>query len=167
MIEDDPRTEEERSKHSQLAAAILAAEDERRQSAPDAAEHAEEMAALIKPYPYEVGIAYTGAFYTNIEIGFFIKTPDEPQKKVGHFIGRGASAGIGVGWSWGSAWLHYRIEEVIGWYAGFLFKFEPLASGGVWWGMKGEFIGGFAAGGVGSGIFGPSGGIGEFRKPFP
>lgn len=153
----DPRSPALAEAHSVLASEALktltAKTQEIAQAHPDAAR---ELQPPQGEYKYDIKIDIAGFLYTIVNVTF-------PNNYNSHFFGEGGGFSFGASVTWGTAWLNYPIEQLIGRKARFELNYWAVATNINWWGMNGETIGSALGGGLGLGA-GIVGGEGEFKS---
>ena len=155
----DPRAPELAEAHSVLAReafnALTAQAAEAAEAHPDEAQHLRRSTGQTYTYPIKLNLG--SLLFTVVTIDFG-GTKD-------YVRGYAGGPAVGVGLGWGTAWLNYRVEDIVGWEARFELKFLPLVTQINLWGMHGEYIGSGVTGGIGlgSGIVGGQGSFKAYR----
>ncbi|MEV5506561.1 hypothetical protein [Streptomyces orinoci] len=92
-------------------------------------------------------------------LGFAVVTKISSSPAISMHCGGGGLI-AGGGDSWGSVWLNYPPEVLLGWKLRFEANMATAAVNINWWGMSGEYVGSYAGGGLSSGL-GAAGGKGD------
>lgn len=152
----DPRAQDLQDAHSTLAKTSLLLTNSQ------ALEQAPSPGALQAPNLEQIRLG--AAFTYNIQINFSAILGGAfqivfPGGK--NFMGYFGGPVVGVGTTWGTAWLNYSIDQLRGWEARFWANLVPAGCQASLWGMNGEVIGTVAAGGIAL-AYGTGGGQGKF-----
>ena len=162
---EDTRDQETVAAHTVMAKSALAVENARILELATAHEELAPMTVKVpdatSEFVYHAQMDYGGLLYAVVEVTFY--DWNDRNKRVGHFFGHSGGLVLGVGVTWGTAWLNYSIESIRNWDARFLANMYPGATNVNWWGMSGEAIGAFVGGGLGIGT-GIVGGQGKFNE---
>jgi hypothetical protein len=110
-------------------------------------------------YKYFAEARFFGILYTVVEVRFY----DNNYNQIGLFRGPAGGLSAILGTTWGTAYLNYRYDEIVGWDARFEANFVPYVTNINWWGLHGETIGSFIGGGLAAG-YGIVGGQGTFYR---
>ncbi len=155
----DPRDRELADAHSVLAKETLQVLTAR--TLEIAREHPQEAPDILRPaeqFKYDIQVSLGGLLFIVVTIDF--------RNTNYYFLGMGGGLALGAQVTWGTAWLNYQIQDIIGWEARFEMNYLPVATNINLWGLHGETIGSIAAGGlgIGSGIVGGQGSFKSYRS---
>lgn len=106
-------------------------------------------------YKYDMQLSLGSVFFVTVTVDF--KNTND------YFLGYAGGLAVGAATTWGTAWLNYPIQDIVGWAARFDLKYWAVATSIDLWGMHGEFIGTAIGGGLGIGA-GVAGGQGSFKS---